>query len=560
MSPLHEAVKSNNIVAVKQLLSDAISDHECRKALFSITDRNACSELLDCYLHNRNKFNRENNLLPALPVTKPKAKSFSQRVSLRFKKSEKFALHQLISEKNTEAAKAFLNSHPCDVNEFNDEGWTPLQLAARDGLDEIAQALINVGADVDIARKDGSTPLYLAAYSGYHKKQFNPIALIEILLKAGANPNIGVKNNSNSSYIPEYTPDYYWADYNPYRGREITPLFLAAKSANQDVVTMLLLHGANSPYSSDSKLIPSCIDDKAICLLVEDYQNNPMAFHEKYSEEEIYVSRRNASQTNTSHTTVPTRTVIDVFGGLGRIAARPSDMSDLQLVRQGFWSPDMTDDKGRSYLPPRKPAVSKKIEQPIGTPYTTFPTEKTNPFADDDEDTVDAMTAPTGASAALGQQQYLLFRPTNNDNNNNNSDSFPLYEAAIIGDIDTIRSRIAKGDNVNRATSKGDTAIHAAAINNQLEAAKVLAKLKADINAQTTSSGKTPLIFAIMQSHPDMVTLLISLGADVNQPMKDGTMPLAFALKTEKKNQAIIDALYDAGARANARPRGSMRA
>ena len=66
--------------------------------------------------------------------------------------------------------------HPEAVNEADDQGFTPLHgLAEEESLD-LAQYLIDRGANVNAANADGITPLHLAAWP----------EMAELLLRNGA--------------------------------------------------------------------------------------------------------------------------------------------------------------------------------------------------------------------------------------------------------------------------------------------------------------------------------------------------------------------------------------
>jgi ankyrin repeat protein len=49
-----------------------------------------------------------------------------------------------------------------DINARNDDGWTPLHWAARNGCDQETEFLLGRNAAVDARDKDGNTPLHLA--------------------------------------------------------------------------------------------------------------------------------------------------------------------------------------------------------------------------------------------------------------------------------------------------------------------------------------------------------------------------------------------------------------
>jgi ankyrin repeat protein len=73
----------------------------------------------------------------------------------------------------------FLVSKGADVNKADNQGWTPLQSAARQRHDDMVKLLIELGADVNLADSSGTTPL-LAAIARDH------IPSIKVLLEHGA--------------------------------------------------------------------------------------------------------------------------------------------------------------------------------------------------------------------------------------------------------------------------------------------------------------------------------------------------------------------------------------
>ncbi|MEM9553419.1 MAG: acyltransferase family protein [Acidobacteriota bacterium] len=69
------------------------------------------------------------------------------------------------------------------IDGANRDGSTPLLLAAVFGQSDAAEALLAAGADVDAQNRDGSTPLHTAAFFGH-------VDVVEQLLAAGADPSL----------------------------------------------------------------------------------------------------------------------------------------------------------------------------------------------------------------------------------------------------------------------------------------------------------------------------------------------------------------------------------
>ena len=73
-----------------------------------------------------------------------------------------------------------------NVNQARDDGGTPLYIAAEKGHEAVVRALIELGADVNKARDNGRTPLSVSVNSVNNIAQGNHAAIVQILRDAGA--------------------------------------------------------------------------------------------------------------------------------------------------------------------------------------------------------------------------------------------------------------------------------------------------------------------------------------------------------------------------------------
>ena len=155
-------------------------------------------------------------------------------------------------------------------------GSTPLHRAALRVDAEAVAALIKAGANVNVTNEAGATPLHYAVGSE---------GLVELLLEAGANPNA----RSLTRYTPLQSaaarPDSYGsvkrllaagalvdaASYNEQINLVETPLALAAFSAEERTVALLLEHGAAPTISNSAPVAAAAFAGRegVVKLLVE---------------------------------------------------------------------------------------------------------------------------------------------------------------------------------------------------------------------------------------------------------------------------------------------------
>ena len=115
--------------------------------------------------------------------------------------------------------------------------------------------------------------------------------------------------------------------------------------------------------------------------------------------------------------------------------------------------------------------------------------------------------------------------------------------------FDAAVSRIESGEDVNRASVDGTTALHWAAYYGNLEMAQRLLRAEADPDT-VNDYGSTPLGEAAVKGDLEMIALLLDAGADVESPNPEGQTALMAVARTGNVEAARL--LIENGASINA--------
>ena len=120
-----------------------------------------------------------------------------------------------------------------------------------------------------------------------------------------------------------------------------------------------------------------------------------------------------------------------------------------------------------------------------------------------------------------------------------------LADAAKNNNKTAVRTLLAKHVDVNAPAVDGDTALHWAAYQDDLETATLLIQAGANVNA-ANRYGVTPLSLACTNGSAPMIGVFLKAKADVNAALPGGETPLMTAARTGKPD--ALKALLAAGA------------
>jgi ankyrin repeat protein len=126
-----------------------------------------------------------------------------------------------------------------------------------------------------------------------------------------------------------------------------------------------------------------------------------------------------------------------------------------------------------------------------------------------------------------------------------------VADAAMRGDHVELRSLLEHGADVNAAQGDGMTALHWAAVNEDLDVAKWLVYAGANVHATTRLNAITPLWLAAQSGEALLVRLLLDNKAEPDAATATGVTPLMIA--SASGNPVAVGLLIERGADPNAK-------
>ncbi|MGH9336004.1 MAG: ankyrin repeat domain-containing protein, partial [Vicinamibacteria bacterium] len=127
----------------------------------------------------------------------------------------------------------------------------------------------------------------------------------------------------------------------------------------------------------------------------------------------------------------------------------------------------------------------------------------------------------------------------------------PVADAAMRGEREIVRSLLQEGGDVNAAQGDGMTALHWAAVSNDVEMAEMLLYAGANVKAATRLGAYTPLILASRRGNAEAVEALLQAGAEASEATSTGATALMLAAASGSVD--AVRHLVDRGADLNAK-------
>jgi uncharacterized protein len=125
----------------------------------------------------------------------------------------------------------------------------------------------------------------------------------------------------------------------------------------------------------------------------------------------------------------------------------------------------------------------------------------------------------------------LLLKAGADANTANDFGMTPLSQACTNASFEFVRVLLKSGANPNTAIATGETPLMTCAKTGNADSVRLLVEYGAAINAKEPAQGQTALMWAAAERHPDVVSALIALHADLKARSKDGFTAIHFAAR-----------------------------
>ncbi len=417
-------------------------------------------------------------------------------------------IHEATLTHDIERVKRILAANPAAVNERNDNGDTPLYIAAFRGYKIMCELLLANMADPNPpVNKRGETPLSIAVELGFPQTA-------SILRKHGARDDdlvrgAAIRHTAVSRQTTRMAP-LLAASPNLVDARNAygqTPLYLAAITGDTNMATMLLGFKADPNATNSGGGTPfSAARERGEPTMIALLRAHGGKENNITEGADIRIAARNGLLQDVQEILKKNPELATVRDDLQRTplheAAAAGSQAVVQLLLQCKADPNARD---FSNATPLHGAVQSES---VGTVRVLLDAGADLHALNKQLDTPLHLAAARGRRDAV---ELLLNRGANIAARDNTAQT-PLHFASLSGDARTVELLLDHRAAINAAGAMGVTALHNAALRNHIEVAKLLLARKADFSVKD-SAGRTPLAIAMQNKLGEMEKLLRDAGA-----------------------------------------------
>ena len=469
-----------------------------------------------------------------------------------------------------------VNADPCIETSFHSSAF---HLAAEAGNISMVKRILKQKSP-NFSLSNGKTPLYSACDG-------DQIEILELLIKAGANPNtlIDTENGtitplSRACYIGNLTMICMLikanADSN-FQGKDtFLPLFAAIIINDPEIVDILLEANADPNARSRDRFTPlmyackeghleivnSLLKAKANPNVQDVNGATPLAITIKYDKEPSMILaplKRHVNQFRIVDALLKTGADPNIPDNENstplHIAASKGITNIASALLKEKANPNCQDIHG--VTPLHKATVNGHLEV-----IKVLFIEKADPNIIVFDDAIAPLHISCGPRGSLEITQAILSCPNTNPNILDGKKNTPLHFAAFNANPKILQCLIASNANPNAQNRNGITPLHALCVQDAskslVEMVNVLLEANADPNVQLLHELSSPLYDACVKGNLEVVKSLLKAKANSNIQDKNGNTPLVVtvgntpSVVSKTPNQyEIVDALLQAGADPN---------
>lgn len=422
---------------------------------------------------------------------------------------------EAINDGNLKLVKHFLEKG-ADVNGLDDNGFTPLMMAASEDQPEIAQLLIDKGAKVNFVNEQGWTALTEAADEGAY-------ATAKVLLNAGADAHLKIKNGNSPIRMAASEGHAQILQLLIDKGAKLStitegqpPLHAAAEEGQLEVVKMLLGMNADLGQGDENGRTP-------LMYAAEEGQLSVVQF---LVEKGAKVNQQDKEgRTALAYAAEERQTEVVRF-----LMDKGADLS-------------LRDNNGHS-------ALDHAAEENADEVVNLFLSTKEGAKQVRENVSILLNASEEGALPVVRQ----LKEAGANINAAGENGTTPLMAASEEGQEQVVQYLLSAGAEVNAKNKQGWTALSFAARENQPETIRLLLAKKADLEARciyrSMSSygntnkpttivlyeGSTPLMVAIEENAVESIKVLLENGANVNATISKSKLVIPASYNWKKAN------------------------
>lgn len=424
-----------------------------------------------------------------------------------------------------------------EVNVISDTGFSPLIIACAHGHVEVVRRLLAAGADIEMEHPEAVTPLMYAAAGGHPE-------IVKLLLEKGSNVNLKhsqggsalmeaatAGNVSVINILFEAGADPFVVDKDG-----VTTLMSAASQGHTEVVKILLSKGLdiNKVANSGGTAIMFAAGGghNETCRLLIDSGadvNVVVQATPEYIEQVAKAISEGKEDVEPHKDGVTALLVAAQAGHYGAVQMLTEAGADVTVIDDEDVTPLLAAIKGNYGK------VASYLVEHGANPNDIFIDEKGKSH----NLLMDAVMVNNSDFA------ILLINKGANISFADEDGVTVTTQAAFQGLTSVVSALIAKGADLSAANKEGINPLIAASSEGRIEVVKLLVESgKVDTNAKD-KDGTNALMAASVRGHKEVVSLLLSKGVNVNAQNVDGHSALMFAYNGKNQVQTLLDKYGD---------------